>query len=205
MRCKPQPRTKLFDTVRNILGRSFRQSEVEAIDRAVEDLAQDSVPCVPSSFDAVRTIGAEGVTLIKQFEGCGKRLTNGTFAAYPDPGTGADPWTIGWGATGKGIGPGIVWTQQQCDARLAADLRRYAGEVTQALGDAPTSQSQFDAMVSFHYNTGAIGKATLTRKHVAQDYAAAAREFDRWVYAGGRVMRGLVRRRTAEAALYRKG
>ena len=144
-----------------------------------------------------RRISPAGIALIKQFEGC--RL-----AAYPDPGTGGDPWTIGWGATGKGIGPGVVWSQAQCDARLEADLVRYAAAVTRAIGKAPTSQHQFDALVSFHYNTGAIAKATLTRLHIAGDHAGAAQQFARWVHAGGVVMRGLVRRREAEAALYKR-
>ena len=64
---------------------------------------------------------------------------------------------------------------------------------------------QFDALVSFHYNTGLISRATLTRKHIADDCAGAAREFDRWCRAGDRVMKGLVRRREAESALYRSG
>lgn len=125
--------------------------------------------------------------------------------AYPDPGTGGAPWTIGWGATGPGIDQGTVWTQDACAARLEADLQRYAAEVADALGDCPASALQFDALVSFHYNTGAIARATLTRKHKAGDFEGAAREFDRWCYAGGRVMRGLARRRAAEAALYRRG
>ncbi len=166
--------------------------------------AQDSVSGVRGSTSA-RQVGPEGIALIKQFEGCAKKRADGLVEAYPDPGTGAEPWTIGWGATGPGIARGTVWTQEQCDGRLEADLARYAGDVRRAIGDAPTSQPQFDALVSFHYNTGAIGKATLTRKHVAGDYAGAAREFDRWVHAGGRVMKGLVRRRAAEAALYRRG
>jgi GH24 family phage-related lysozyme (muramidase) len=149
-------------------------------------------------------IGNAGRELIKRFEGCAKKRADGLVEAYPDPGTGGEPWTIGWGATGADIGSGSVWTQAQCDARLDSDLERYAAEVAKAIGDAPTTPNQFDAMVSFHYNTGAIGRATLTRKHVAGDYAGAAREFDRWVYAGGRVMKGLVRRRAAEAALYRQ-
>ena len=143
-----------------------------------------------------RRVSPAGLALIKQFEGC--RL-----AAYPDPGTGDDPWTIGWGATGKGIGPGTVWTQKQADARLVADVARHAAEVLRAIAKAPTTQGQFDALASFHYNTGAIGKATLTRLHVAGDHAGAARQFARWVFAGGKVMQGLVRRRAAEAELYR--
>ena len=60
-------------------------------------------------------------------------------------------------------------------------------------------------MVSFHYNTGAIGRATLTKKHKAGDHEGAAAEFKRWNKAGGRVLNGLVRRRASEAKLYRSG
>jgi GH24 family phage-related lysozyme (muramidase) len=125
--------------------------------------------------------------------------------AYPDPGTGGAPWTIGWGATGPGIAKGTVWTQDACDARLEADLVRYAAEVERALHGAPCSQPQFDALVSFHYNTGAIASATLTRMHRADDFAGAEKQFARWRHASGQVMQGLVRRRAAEAALYRSG
>ena len=148
-------------------------------------------------------ISPAGLALIKRFEGCARKRKDGRFEAYPDPGTGGDPWTIGWGATGKGIGPGTVWTREQCDARLEADLVRFARDVRRALGDCPASQSQFDALVSFHYNTGAIAKATLTRLHKAGNHEAAAREFGKWVNAGGRRLPGLVRRREAEASLYR--
>lgn len=120
----------------------------------------------------------------------------------PDPGSGGDPWTIGWGATGPGIGAGTVWTREECDRRLAADIERHARDVVQAIGDAPTSQAQFDALVSFHYNTGAIARSTLLKRHLAGDHADAAKEFHRWVYAAGRVLKGLIRRRRAEAALY---
>lgn len=177
--------------------------------------SQDSVPLVPNRKETGaqaehtgRSIGPRGIALIKRFEGCAKARTDGLIEAYPDPGTGGEPWTIGWGATGADhvhggrIGPGTVWTQAQCDARLARDLVRYAGDVTRALGSAPATQSQFDALVSFHYNTGAIGRATLTKKHIARDYAGAAAEFARWNKAGGRVLRGLTRRRAAEAELY---
>lgn len=152
---------------------------------------------------APRRIGPAGIALIKRFEGCARVRGDGLVEAYPDPGSGGDPWTIGWGATGAGIAPGTVWTQAQCDARLEADLVRYAGEVAAAIGAASTSEAQFDALVSFHYNTGAISRATLTRKHCAGDYAGAAREFARWNKAGGRVLKGLSNRRAAEAELYR--
>jgi GH24 family phage-related lysozyme (muramidase) len=168
-----------------------------------------SVPLAASHPAATqRRIGPDGIALIKRFEGCARLRGDGLIAAYPDPGTGAAPWTIGWGATGADrfnggmIGPGTCWTQAQCDMRLAEDLARYASEVAAAIGEAPTTQSQFDAMVSFHYNTGAIHKATLTKRHIAGDHAGAAHEFARWNRGGGRVLQGLVRRRAAEAELY---
>ncbi|MGB7409326.1 MAG: lysozyme [Pontixanthobacter sp.] len=192
-------RKHIFDGVRNILGRGFRRREIErldcAIDRATGTVPQAENPCP-------RIIGAKGTALIKQFEGCARIRRDGKVAAYPDPGTGGDPWTIGWGATGTGIGPNTVWTQAECDLRLERDLKRYAADVAAAIGGAPTTQNQFDAMVSFHYNTGAIARATLTRKHRAGDYGGATAEFARWNIAGGRVLNGLVRRRQAEAELY---
>jgi len=218
------PRKPLFDTVRKMLKRGFRQYEVDAINSAL-----DGTPIKPRTFSDQgratgnptvprirrsdrhkrRQIGPQGTALIKQFEGCARLRRDGLIEAYPDPGTGGDPWTIGWGATGAGleigtrIGPGTVWTQAQCDARLADDLRRYASDVARAIGDTPTTQAQFDAMVSFHYNTGAIARATLTKKHNARDYEGAANEFKRWNKAGGRVLKGLVRRRNEEERLYR--
>lgn len=189
-------RKPLFDIIRRLLGRGLRQREVAAIDAAID--AGLPVPASP----APRSVSPAGIALIKAFEGCARIRGDGMVEAYPDPGTGGAPWTIGWGATGAGIGPGTLWSQQQCDARLDADIARHAGDVRRALGGARTSQPQFDALVSFHYNTGAIARATLTAKHRAGDHAGAAAEFARWNRAGGRVMRGLVRRRAAEARLY---
>ncbi len=206
-------RTPIFDTVRRMLGRGFRQHEVDALDGALdratgtpENFSQDCGPGGPCL--APNSIGDRGIALIKQFEGCARLRTDGLVEAYPDPATGGDPWTIGWGATGPGldgqgrIGPGMVWTRAECDARLERDLKRYASDVAQVIGDVPTTQAQFDALVSFHYNTGAIARATLTKRHRAGDYDAAMREFGRWNKAGGRVLKGLTRRRAAEAKLY---
>jgi lysozyme len=190
-------RKPIFDAIRRLLGRRLRQREVDAIDAAIDAALEDDAHTPP-----LRNIGPDGIALIKRFEGCARLRPDGRFEAYPDPGTGSAPWTIGWGATGPGIGPGTIWTQEQCDARLKADLVRYAADVTAALAEAPTSQHQFDALVSFHYNTGAIARATLTRRHKEGDSAAAATEFARWNRAGGRVLNGLVRRRAAEARLY---
>lgn len=165
-------------------------------------------PSEPEKKDgAPSKVSAAGLKLIRDFEGCAKLRGDGMIVAYPDPGTGGAPWTIGWGATGPDVRPGTVWTQQQADDRLAVDVARHAADVARALGSAleGTSQAQFDALVSFHYNTGAIGRATLTRLHKAGKHADAAKEFARWNRAGGRVLAGLTRRRAAEAKLYASG
>ncbi|GMN03230.1 lysozyme [Erythrobacter sp. MTPC3] len=207
-------RKQVFDALRAFLKRALRQREVDAVDQALTDAAEhgsdfvsgDRVTPGPCLRPEERRVGPEGIALIKRFEGCARLRRDGLVEAYPDPGTGAEPWTIGWGATRGGlhghVGPDTVWTQAQCDERLVADLDRYAADVHRAIGDAPTTQRQFDAMVSFHYNTGAIARATLTKRHVAGDHDAAAREFARWNKAGGRVLKGLVRRRNEEQKLY---
>lgn len=144
---------------------------------------------------APRMPSAGGMALIQHFEGC-------KLCAYPDPGTGGDPWTIGWGATGADIKRGLVWTQQQADDRFFEHIRKFAGQVERATQGHPTNQHQFDAMVSFHYNTGQLLSSTLLRKHNAGDFAGAQREFARWDHAAGKTMHGLTVRRLAEAGMY---
>jgi GH24 family phage-related lysozyme (muramidase) len=157
-------------------------------------------PALPANG---RALGQRGIDLIKSFEQCEDAVGDGTFKAYPDPGSkDGNPWTIGWGSTGPDIRPGTVFTQAQCDERFERDMVKYAAEVEAAIGDAPTTQNQFDALVSFHYNTGRISSATLTRLHKAGDYAGAQKAFGAWIYNDHKVMRGLVRRRRAEAELY---
>lgn len=207
-------RKPIFDAVRTMLGRQFTDAEVDALDDAC-DAAETSIAgsakvtanaaaSGPQPAPAgAKSLGAKGLALLKSFEGCEKRGADGSFSAYPDPGSSdGNPWTIGWGSTGADIKKGVVWTQKQCDDRLVSDMQRYVNQVAKAIGNAPTTQNQFDALVSFHYNTGAIGSATLTKKHIAGDYAGAAAEFGRWTKNAGKVMKGLVRRRAAEAELY---
>jgi len=142
--------------------------------------------------------------LIQQFEGCAKKGPDGHFAAYPDPASGGDPWTIGWGSTGPDIKKGVVWTQAQCDERFTKHVAEFAERVAAALGGAKTTQHQFDALVSFAYNLGVanLQSSTLLKKHKAGDYAGAAAEFAKWNKAAGKVLPGLTKRRAAEAALY---
>jgi lysozyme len=134
--------------------------------------------------------------LIKRFEQC--RL----HAYLPTP---KDVPTIGWGSTGPDIRLGMVWTQEQADGRFALDVARFADKVEKLLGDAATTQGEFDALVSLAYNigTGNLGSSTLLRLHKAGDKSGAAAQFARWNKQAGKVLNGLTIRRAAEAALYR--
>lgn len=208
-------RQPIFDAFRTILGRGFTTAEVTAIDKAI-DQAVGSAPAslepkpspAPSPRSAKPTgkvLGAAGAKLIKSWEGCEKRRADGKFDAYPDPGSvDGKPWTIGWGSTGNDIRKGVVWTQAECDDRFIVDMQSYVDAVAKAIGTAETNQNQFDALVSFHYNTGAIALATLTKLHKKGQFADAAKEFAKWIYNDGKPMKGLANRRAAEAKLYAK-
>lgn len=137
---------------------------------------------------------ADALKVIKRWEGC--KLT-----AYPDPGTGGEPITIGWGSTGPGIHLGLKWSQEQADARLAGDVDRFMAGVSRLLTRKPLPH-QLGAMTSLAYNIGlgAFAKSTLLKKFNAGEDAAP--QFDVWNKAGGRVMQGLVNRRADERKLY---
>ena len=136
--------------------------------------------------------GSNGISLIKQFEGC--RLN-----AYPDPATGGAPWTIGYGHTGNDVRPGMVWTQVQADSALISDLAQCERAISR-LVKVTLTQNQFDAIVSFVFNVGSgnLQSSTLLRKLNSGDYRGAAEEFPRWNKAAGKVMAGLTKRRAAE-------
>ncbi|MEW7315023.1 glycoside hydrolase family protein [Buttiauxella gaviniae] len=140
------------------------------------------------------------IDLIKKYESC--KLT-----AYPDPGSGGEPWTIGWGSTGPDINKETKWTQEECDQRFDSDLIHYGNQVVALLGSAETSAAQFGALTSFAYNAGlhALEESTLLRKHKAGNFEGAAEEFARWIYGSGKKLPGLIRRREEEASLYRSG
>lgn len=110
--------------------------------------------------------------------------------------------TVGYGHTGPDVKPGMVVTMNQAEAFLQRDVAHAADVVNQhAL---PCTQGQFDAFVDFVFNLGEerFLRSTLLRKHQAGNYTGAAQEFARWVFGGGKVLPGLVKRRAAEAHLY---
>lgn len=84
------------------------------------------------------------------------------------------------------------------------DLSKVEREVMSAIR-ATLSQNQFDALVSWHFNTGKIASATLTERLNAGDIEGAAAEFARWNKSDGKILDGLVARRERETALFQKG
>jgi lysozyme len=143
-----------------------------------------------------RKCNSRGLALLKSFEGC-------ELEAYPDPGTGGEPWTIGWGHTG-GVKKGDKITQAEADDLLAEDLERFEEGVARYIGHAPATDDQFSACVCLAFNIGLerFRNSTVLKRHRLKNYTGAANAFLLWKYAGGRVMKGLMRRREAERRLY---
>jgi len=100
---------------------------------------------------------------------------------------------------------GMKITKQKATELLASDLNtKYAPDVERYV-TVELNQDQFDALVSFHFNTGALGRSTLLRKLNQGDFRGAAGEFGKWTRGGGKVLSGLVRRRRAEKKLFESG
>ena len=138
--------------------------------------------------------GKAGIDLIKRFEGC-------KLEAYVCP---AGKWTIGYGHTSEGVCHGLTISQEMADALLREDLEAREHTI-ERLVKVPLTQNQFDALVSWEFNTGGLERSTMRRKLNDGDYPGAAEEFDKWVYVGGRKCAGLVARRAAERALFENG
>lgn len=139
---------------------------------------------------------AYAVQLIKRWEGC-------ELEAYPDPGSGGDPWTIGWGSTGPGIRKGVRWTQAQADDRLALDVERFMRGVASVI-KVEVTDNELGALTSLAYNIGqgAFARSTLLRLLNTGEKGQAAEQFLAWKKAGGKVMQGLLNRRRDERRVF---
>lgn len=134
-----------------------------------------------------------GLELIKEFEGV-------RFEAYDD---GVGVWTIGVGHT-KGVKIGDMATEEQVDQWIREDLSEAESAVNSALEGIPLTQNQFDSLVSLTFNIGggAFSNSTLVKMLKARDIQQAADQFLVWNRAGGRVLKGLQRRRAAEREMF---
>ncbi len=148
---------------------------------------------------AVRlTVSNEGLALIKKYEGY-------KTTPYRCP---AGLYTVGYGhVIGNGLQLPDEWNRTfslgEIDELLRTDLARFERGVLRYC-TVYLTQSQFDSLVSFSFNLGlgVLQRSTLRQKLNRGDYAVASKEFLRYTRAGGKVLKGLVRRRTEEYNLF---
>ena len=90
-------------------------------------------------------------------------------------------------------------SDKQIDVLLQQDLR-WSEQIVHASVRSMIKQNQFDALVSFTFNTGAgaFSRSTLLKKVNAGEFTEVPRQFRRWIFAGGRTWDGLVARREKE-------
>lgn len=144
-------------------------------------------------------IGINGIELIKKYEGFRSE-------PYKCP---ADVPTIGYGATYYPNGERVKMTdtpisKEYAESLLKEMLGNYVNAVNRYV-QVTLSQNQFDALVSFAYNlgNGALQKSTLLKKvNENPCNENITKQFNRWVKAGGKTLKGLVKRRAEEAKLY---
>ena len=162
------------------------------------------------------TFSQDCVDLAKASEGC--KLT-AYDDAHPDrilaPGDVIEGiLTIGWGHTGPDVYIGLVWTQQQTDNVLLADLDRECRYML-ALVKVPLTQGQIDALTDFTFNDGskrlqhsnmlAILNGGNYKEVPYQLYHVDADGTPHgWIFSGGVPLAGLIRRRQGEIALWNK-
>lgn len=132
---------------------------------------------------------------MKSCEGC-------KLESYPDPGTGGDPWTIGYGHTGN-IKPGQVITQEEAEDLLKQDLVKFEQGVEKLL-KVDVTENQFSALICFAYNVGLENlKISLLLRCINSYHPEdASKQFARWNKSNGNVMLGLTSRREKERQLF---
>lgn len=134
-----------------------------------------------------------GIDLIKQFEGL-------CLTAYKCP---AGVYTIGYGHT-RGVKRGMKITEEEASAYLAADLRNSEKAVERYDSIYHWNQNEYDALVSFTFNCGATNLRSLLRNG-RRNRPQIAATLPLYRKAGGKVLKGLERRRAAEKSLFLEG
>lgn len=110
--------------------------------------------------------------------------------------------TVCNGHTGPDVRVGDVWTKAQCDSVLVRNLEKHGSGLLKCV-TVPLNQNQFDALSSWTFNVG-VGAAcgsTLVKLLNQGQYVLACEQLPKWNRAGGKEVRGLSNRRTAEKAL----
>ncbi len=130
-----------------------------------------------------------------------KRWEGRELKAYRCP---AGKWTLGYGHT-EDVEEGDTVTPSEAELLLIEDLRDRAQALAPCV-NVPVTEGQYIALLSLAFNVGAttVKKSRLLFKLNHGDVSGAAKEFDDCVYAGGKQIEGLVRRRAAERELFEK-
>jgi len=148
-------------------------------------------------------ISQDGINLVKKFEGLHRVQPDGTVSAYRCP---AGRYTCGYGAT-KGVRSGTQWSKAYSEKRLIEDLEDH-GKAVKKYVQVPLSQGQYDALTSFVFNLGEgnFRSSTLLKKLNQGLYDDVPEQIMRWNKAmvSGKLtaLKGLTRRRAAEAAIF---
>jgi len=156
--------------------------------------------------------GEEGIKLIKHFEGC-------RFNPYL---CSAMVWTVGYGHVLYPAQNRLKlserktftlhksddrkWSQEEVDDLLRKDLLRFENGLCRLLPTVPPKQNQFDALVSFSFNLGlgTLQRSTVRSALLRGDEETAIDVLLKYCRAGGKILKGLQRRRAAEADLFFK-
>ncbi|MGB2924082.1 MAG: lysozyme [Limnothrix sp.] len=146
-----------------------------------------------------------GIDLIKKFEGI-------ELHAYPDPLTGGDPWTIGFGSTfyasGKKVKKGDKISKEQADFELIENCKKsFLPQLQKIPHFSEMDVYQQGAILSFAYNLGAAfygarNFETITRTLKSKDWGKIRKALELYVNPGSNVEAGLRRRRNAEADVW---
>jgi GH24 family phage-related lysozyme (muramidase) len=172
---------------------------VMGMGKVPEETAPAPAAGVPSEADWA----AVAVPLVAKWEGLRTE-------AYLDTIAEPDVWTVCYGET-KGVRPGDSYTAAECAAMLRKRLRTYRagwhGYLMPETLQSRLTPERDGAYTSFSYNVGVAGagRSTATRRLNVGDIAGGCHAIGWWNKAGGRVIRGLVNRRTEETALCLRG
>ena len=142
------------------------------------------------------------VKLAKRFEGFERKVKRGTEITADPYVCPAGFWTIGYGHLCDPKHPPI--TEVEAADYLAQDLMTALAATLRCCPVLTTEpEGRLAAIVDFTFNLGAgrLQASTLRRRINQRDWDSSAKELRRWVLGGGRVLPGLVARRTAESIL----
>jgi GH24 family phage-related lysozyme (muramidase) len=200
---------RLVDLFRYFKGLPHQLAAISELEAAIGPrlLSRDQPWFKTWSTAGKQTDLADAIQIIKEFEGC-------HLSAYPDPLSGGDPWTIGYGTTRYGAGDPVKRGDKinviEADMLLRLEVDRIADRLRAIPHWASMADPQRCALISFAYNLGigfygSAGFETISAALRDKDWAAVPAAMLLYCNPGTSVEAGLLRRRKAEGALWQKG